>query len=365
MKILFVINSLSAGGAERVTANLANHWAAKGVEVTIVTLTEIERDFYALDGNIKRVSKELSSDSRDVISAILNNLNRILFVRKVLNQIRPDVAIAMMDSTNVLLAIASIGLHGLITIGSEHTHPPMIPLGRIWEGLRSRFYGKLSVITALTDGSANWIKQNTNAKRVVVIPNAVSWPLTSNGPFLDPNVASSGKKILLAVGRLSKEKGFDRLIVAYSKIARKFPDWKMIVIGDGPDRNILEAMVREYSLSESVLFPGRAGNMSDWYDAAALYVMSSRFEGFGNTLAEALAHGVPCVSFNCDMGPRTIIRDNVDGFLVPEGNVEAMRDALEKLMTNEVLRKNFSTKALDARERFSIKKIASMWEDLF
>lgn len=365
MKILFFIYSLSAGGAERVTANLSNYWIKKGWDVTIFTLGQKDDDFYLLDPSIKRIGSYLSIESDNLFSALINNFRRIYTLRKVLRHERPDVAVAMMGSANILLSLSSVGLKNLKVFGSEHTHPPRIPLGAIWELLRARLYGRLDAITALTESSAKWIKSNTNAKRVAVIPNAAPWPLEINQPYLDPAVVSSGKKIALAVGRLSEEKGFDILLLAYSKIAKEFNDWLLIILGDGPDREMLQALVRSLNLEGHVLLPGRAGNISDWYKSASLYIMSSRFEGFGNTLAEALVHELPVISFDCETGPRTIIRHGVDGLLVPPNDVEALKDSIKLLITDDSLRESFACKAVEARSKFSIERIASMWEDLF
>ena len=110
---------------------------------------------------------------------------------------------------------------------------------------------------------------------------------------------------------------------------------------------------------------GRAGTGGEWYERADLYVMSSRFEGYPNTLAEAMAHGLAAVSFDCDTGPRDIIRHEVDGLLVPPGDVAALTAALDRLMDDATLRQQFAERAVDARRRFSMERIAGTWEDLF
>ena len=118
-------------------------------------------------------------------------------------------------------------------------------------------------------------------------------------------------------------------------------------------------------LAERVLLPGRAGNVGDWYAASSLYVMSSRFEGFPNTLAEAMACGLPAVSFDCDTGPRDIIRHEVDGLLVPAGDAAALEAALRRLMADPALRGRFAARASEVRERFSLASVSARWEQLF
>jgi glycosyltransferase involved in cell wall biosynthesis len=118
-------------------------------------------------------------------------------------------------------------------------------------------------------------------------------------------------------------------------------------------------------LEKRVFLPGLVGNIGEWYEQADLYVMSSRFEGFPNTLLEALSYGLPAVSFDCDTGPRDIIRHEVDGLLVSPGNVAALENALDRLMGDVALRQHFAKRAVEARERFSIERVAGMWETFF
>lgn len=366
MKLLIFIHSLSSGGAERVTTNLANHWAAKGWEITLVTLASKSLDFYQLDPQVRRIALDLAGDSANSALAIANNLRRIFALRRALCKVEPDVALAMMTTANILLAIAAVGLPRLVTVGSERVHPPQLPLGRLWEGLRSRCYGLLTALTVLTSESREWLLQKTSARNVSVIPNAVPWPLPIQPPLLSvQGSCSEGRKILLAVGRLNEQKGFDLLISVFAALAQRHSDWNLIILGEGNQRAALEQQVAQARLAQRIQLPGRAGNVGDWYSAADLFVMSSRFEGFPNTLVEAMAHGLPAVSFDCDTGPRDIIRHEVDGLLVPNGDVAALVQALGRLMADESLRRQFGANAIEARERFSIKRTAAMWEQLF
>lgn len=363
--LLIYIGSLSSGGAERVTANLANYWAAKGWTITVVTLAPRRLDFYELHPAVARIALNQTSDSAHPVIGVWNNLRRILALRQVLRQVRPDLALSMMNTANVLLALAAWGLP-VCAIGSERVHPLQCPLGRGWDGLRRHLYGRLAAVTALTRETADWLQAHTRARRIPVIPNAAPWPLPDQSPRLDPgSVGVPGRQRLIAVGRLDPQKGFDLLIAAFATLAARYPNWELVILGDGSLRPALQAQIDSPNLRQRVFLPGRAGNLGPWYAGADLYVMSSRFEGFPNTLAEALAHGLPVVSFDCDTGPRDIIRHEIDGLMVPAGDVPGLTAALDRLMGDAGLRRLFSARAIEVRERFSMERIAGLWEILF
>lgn len=365
-QLLFFISSLSSGGAERVTANLANYWAAKGWGVTVVTLSDGTNDFYELSPSVQQIRLGLLTQSTNSFVGLIHNLHRVLALRRVLRNARPQFALGMMDKANIVLALATLRLPNMVALGSEHIHPPQRSFSYFWAALRRYCYGQLDAVTALTAETGDWLLHHTKVKKVAVIPNAAPWPLPTQQPLLAPQVIlPPGRKLVLAVGRLSEEKGFDLLVHAFGQIMAQHESWHLVILGEGPLRVALLAQIRQAGLEDRITLAGRVGNLGDWYHAAELYVMSSRFEGFGNTLAEALAHGVPAVSFDCDCGPRNIIRHKVDGLLVPAGDVEELAKAMDQLISDDNLRYAFSANAIEARERFSMEKITGMWEALF
>jgi glycosyltransferase involved in cell wall biosynthesis len=366
MRLLIYIHSLENGGAERVVANLANYWVSIGWDITVVTVASHAKDFYALDPAVTRICLDLTGSSRNVFAGFWRTARRTQALRRILQRVRPDVALSVMHTANVILALAARGLPGLRAIGSEHNFPPKSPMGIIWETMRRHAYGRLGAVVALTQECANWLTAHSHARRIPVIPNPVAWPLSNHEPHVAPAAfCSSGRRVLLGVGRLSMEKNFAALIDVFSRLAPRHPTWDLVILGEGPMRDALHTQVQAAGLEQRVFLPGSVGNIGDWYERAALYAMSSHFEGFPNTLVEAMAYGLPAVSFDCDTGPRDIIRHDVDGFLVAPEDTKAMGAALDKLMADEQLRQEFSLRAIEARERFSMKKVSDMWEDLF
>jgi glycosyltransferase involved in cell wall biosynthesis len=365
LRLVIFIPSLCGGGAERVTSNLANYFFNKKWSVTIVTLASIESDFYVLHSGVERISLNLENNSAGLLSAIINNSNRIFALRRVLKQLHPKVALAMGDSANITLALASIGCKDLLTVGSERTYPPCHYLGSAREFLRKYLYGLLSAMVTLTQESSDWVYNHTNAQKVFVIPNVAIFPLPNQDPLLDLSIIPKGCNILLAVGRFSKEKQFTLLISVFQQLADSFPNWVLVILGEGLERKLLLEQIKSFGLIDRVYLPGQAGNMKQWYESADLYVLTSSFEGFPNTLVEAMAHGTPAVSFDCDTGPRDIIRNEVDGMLIPLNNISALKEGLRRLMSDRLLRLRFAEQALGVRERFSTKRIMNIWDKLF
>ena len=366
MKLLILIHSLSFGGAERVAANLANYWAEKGWSVVIVTVAGLDQDFYELHPAIRRIALGLDADSPNVFIAVKNNLKRLAALRAVLNREQPDIALSMMSTANCLLAIAALGTM-IPSIGAERIYPPKLPIGRLWSWVRKKTYHLLVSVTALTWESARWLQRYTTAQKVLVIPNSVTYPLVKGNPIVNPNrfLTLTNNKLLLSVGRLEPQKGFDRLLDVFAELSLCFSDWYLVILGEGECREELEKKTIELGLVGRVFWLGVVGNVGDWYETADIYVMISRFEGFPNTLLEAMAYGLPVVSVDCETGPRDIIRHGVDGLLVSQDDQAALVDALRKFMEDDALRQRYSKRAVEVRERFSMERVVQKWESLF
>jgi glycosyltransferase involved in cell wall biosynthesis len=301
-----------------------------------------------------------------LLGGVVRTARRARTLRRVLREVQPVVALSAMHTANVVLALAARGLPGVRTVGSEHNFPPKAPMGVIWETLRRHAYGHLHAVVALTHECAHWLERHSHARGVPVIPNPVVWPLSQHAPQVNPTISCApGRQILLGAGRLSEEKNFATLIAIFARLAPAHPDWDLVILGEGAQRAALSAQVQASGLGQRVSLPGSVGNMGDWYARASLYAMCSHFEGFPNTLVEAMAYGLPAVSFDCDTGPRDIIRHGIDGVLVAPGDVDGMASALDTLMGDRRARARFAQRAVDARERFSMEKISRMWEAVF
>jgi len=362
-RVLVFIYSLHGGGAERVAADLSAHWARAGWQVMVVTQADATGDAYALHPAVQREVLHTEGAGGGLRGA-LANVRRVRALRRVLRRFQPDIVLGMMTTASVLAVLAARGLPCRV-IATEHTHPPSQALSGLWQRLRRLTYPRAARVVALTRGTADWLARHVPGSRLAVIPNPVHWPLSRGEPVLDPPPAD-GRRRLLAVGRLHPDKGFDLLIQAYSRIAGQHPDWDLVILGEGDERPRLQAQIDAAGLQTRVAMPGRVGNVGDWYRAADLYVLSSRFEGLSNTLLESLASGLAAVCFDCDTGPREVVRDGVDGVLVrPNGDVPALAAALSALMDDAAARQALSERAVEARERFSAQRVLGLWQEIF
>ena len=170
---------------------------------------------------------------------------------------------------------------------------------------------------------------------------------------------------MVSLGRLTDVKGLDRLLLAYAKIAARHPEWCLEIWGDGPEQDHLERLAVQLDLGNNVRFKGWTDDPRDVLQDADLFVMTSHTEGFPMALCEAMACGVPAVSFDCPSGPRHIIRHDIDGLLVTNSDIGALAEAMDHLMSDEDERTRLASRAPEILERFAVKKVLSMWEDLF
>lgn len=368
MRLTLVISSLGAGGAERVLSTMAGHWAERDWSVTFVTLDSTTTDFYQLHPAVNRIALNAIRVSPTLWRALSSNAERVMRLRHAIRVSQPEVVISFMTSTNVLTLLAT-RTERVPVIVSERADPSRFPLSPAWARLRRFTYPWADAVVVQTPEVRRWAEGFLRPEAVTVIPNFVVTP----PPEVRANDAAAGTSGLTAkaslrqvvgVGRLDDQKGFDLLIRAFAECRRGRPGWQLTILGDGEKRGEFEALAQQLGVASEVRFPGRVVAPATYLREADLFVLSSRYEGFPNALLEAMAVGLPVIATDCPSGPAHIVRNGVDGILVPTEDVGALAAAMAALMDDEPRRKEMGERATSVTERFDIGRIMATWEAL-
>lgn len=358
MKIVFLISSLRGGGAERVASTLCNHWANNGQQIVMITMDDAENDFYQSNKAITRYSINAYKSSNNILSKIWSNISRLLKIRQIIKQHQPDVVVSFMDVSNMIAILACIGT-GIPVVISERTYPPYYNHNNLFDLLRKNIYKLSSAFVAQTSNVASWAREFLINKPITVIAN----PLDNNGLLADLDQPRANN--IIAVGRLCPEKGFDLLITAFSKCQVAYPDWSLLIIGEGPERKNLEQQIQDLGLTARVKLMGQIAAPQTYYASSKIYVLSSRVEGFPNVLLEAMAHELAVISFDCTSGPADIISNKINGLLVPAQDEQQLLEAMQLLLQDEQLRTKLSKQAIKVRDVFNINIISVQWLKIF
>jgi glycosyltransferase involved in cell wall biosynthesis len=337
-KIRFLLmNAYTVGGTIRTTFTMAEELAKRGHEVEIISVYRLRKPKPAMTvppgvrlfclTDLTRATKQRLAAGRDPVSRLrtwlvrrpsrlissndyryenfnlLTDINLLRFLATVTD----GILISTRPGLNLLVARLAPG--HVVRIGQDHVNLQSY-LRALREQMK-RFYPRLDMVTALTPATAEkYGKMLPSRVRVECFPNAV--------PDMDGARAGLDAKVVIAAGRLTRQKGFDRLLPAWRELSQQYPDWKLEIYGDGREREALQSQIDELGIGTSARLAGFSSELHEELARASLYVMTSREEGFPMVLIEAMGVGLPAVSVDCDTGPREIITDGVDGYVVPE-----------------------------------------------
>lgn len=352
MKIFFLINSLhTSGGTERVTTIIANELSKKGFEVGIIALHGGGSPFFELLDKIELFYIN-PSGYKSIYTHFLSNLYRlrIIYVKHA-----PNIVIDVCSAMSLLSIPATI-FTNIKVITWEHFNsnidwnPITTPLSRYLAAKRS------NMIITLTQRDAENYKQRYKALNVISISN----PITCN----TNSQALLNQNIVLAIGRLTEQKGFDMLIKAWHLITKDNKNWKLRIVGGGEMETQLLEMIDFYHLNKTIELLPPTNDVVSLYKNASIYVMSSRFEGLPLVLIEAMSMGLPIVSFDCETGPRELIENDVTGVLVPSNDIEKLASELNLLMNDKERQLRYGKNALLKSKDYEIEPIIKKWIDI-
>ena len=350
MKVVVVINSLARGGAERVVSTLTREWA-KGHRVLIAVF---DASRLAYDYGAEMADLAVPS-LRGPLKKIYNVLLRSLRLARILRRERPDRIVSFMESANfpTIVAATVTGLLDRLCV-SVRNNPVMNP--RLTRILIPIAYRLAEQVIAPSNGVGSALhKMGLPAHKISVIPN----PATERRDATTPARVDTQLRYILGVGRLERQKGFDRLLRAFSKLDHS--GIKVAILGDGTERRALLAISQELGIKSQLYLPGTASDVDAWYQGADCFVLTSHYEGCPNVVLEAMANGCPVVSFDCSYGPTEILEGGRSGMLVLQDDIAGLSDAIQRLLSDRVLRARLSQVGKQRARAFSVEKIAPRW----
>jgi GalNAc-alpha-(1->4)-GalNAc-alpha-(1->3)-diNAcBac-PP-undecaprenol alpha-1,4-N-acetyl-D-galactosaminyltransferase len=367
LRVVCVIASMQAGGAARVMAQLCNHFAARRHDTTLVTLgPSSEEPFYDLSEAVC-----LSPLGRLTEGAHLGRVARVIAwiaaLRRTFVAVRPDVVISFVDLTNVMVLLAALGLR-LPVIVAERSDPAAHSrrLSRLDRSLRRLTYPRANRIVVQTDRAATSFSRYPPSQ-IVKIPN----PVSPASLFARPAEPSPDRRYrIIGVGRLDRQKGFDILVESFAGLAARFPDWDVAIFGQGADRAALLAQIERHGLGGRIKLMDVTRDIAGELARSHIMAFPSRYEGFPNALAEAMAAGLPAVAMENVSGVEDLIVPGQTGILAgwnenePRGPVPSLSDGLARLMASAELRTSIGAAACIHVQRFLPSMVFDQWDEL-
>ena len=359
MKITFVTSTLTSGGAERVISLLANNFSERGYEVEMIALTSISPDYYSLNPKVKFIHADKVSKG--------GLPGELWWFRRHIKKEQPDVVIAFMEAVYEFVLLALLGTK-VPVISSERKDPATLgPLRKI---LRWILLPTAKAHVVQTQHIKNYYSKRIQ-KKTHIIYNPVNEKVFNDNENDDDNdnpelkIKDERLNRIISVGRLYPQKNQKMMIEAFAKIAPKFPEWSLVIYGEGPERDFLESLVSSFKIqvSSRISLPGRCETVIEEVAKSKVFCLSSDYEGMSNAMIEALCVGTPVISTKVS-GTDELIRDGENGLLVDIGDTEGLALAFEKLLSNQELREKIGIEGQKLATQFKTDTIVDQWEKL-
>ncbi|MCL2509257.1 MAG: glycosyltransferase family 4 protein [Oscillospiraceae bacterium] len=359
MNIAFLVLDIGAsGGAERAVSALSGRMAGLGHGVTVFSLIG-SGSFYTYDERVNVVYLQLPELPKGgSFGWAAAAVKRAVSIRRAVREADPDILVGM-SHIMTFYAVFAATFTRVKIVGAERNNPYMLSATKFMSAMR-RLASLLCGGYVFQTEKARAFFPRSVQQRGAVIPNAVFNPLA-----FEAERPKSPRKTVTALGRLVPAKGFDVLIRAFADVSRTYPEHRLIIFGDGGEREKLTALANELGAGERVVFPGTSPDAVREVARSSVFVLSSRYEGMPNALIEAMACGVPCVSTLCQMGPEELITDGVNGILIPVDDTDAMSAAMIRVLSDPELSARLSDEAIKIRKTHSLESVTDQWLNYF
>ncbi len=374
MRIAYIVETLSIiGGLEKIITEKANYIADKyGYDVTIISCTQnkLQENAFPLSPNIKQIylaipyykQYQYHYPKRFWVKLQTSKLLK-RELENAVTKINPDIIIGTLKFGADIICKLNCNAKKIIECHEarpfamsdlEHNRSCLSHIYIQYYQRRKYFKiieKKADIVVTLTEGDKDlW----NRARRVEVIPNFST---------MTPSNGSNKQKRVIAVGRLSAEKGYDSLITIWQKVSTKHPDWELDIYGDGKLYEFLQTLIKNTG-SRNIILNASTKEISQEYAKSSIYVMTSLYEGFSLTLLEAMIHGLPSIAFDCPFGPRYLIKNGENGFLIKEGDINEFANKICYLIEHSEIMSKFSTSAIAKASLFNIDTIMTQWKSL-
>lgn len=351
-----MISSLRRGGAEGVCARLAQALAARGDGVSVITLAPQDSDGYPLPSAVRRVGLDLEGESGGLLGGLIGNLRRLRALRDALRRQPDGPVVALLAVTNVLTVLAATGL-GRRVVVCERNDPRRQSFGRLWDRLRRWAYPRADLVT-INNPAIEPVMRSWGVRDVAAVENP---PPPMPGFTAAPDQA----RRILHVGRLEAQKAQDVLLRAFAVLAGDFPDWRLVIVGDGSLGPVLHRLADELAIAGRIDWIGRTDAMDVLYRTAALFALPSRFEGTPNALLEAMAAGLPVIVSDQIGGGLAHVEPEDNGLVAPVDDVAALSAALRRLMEDADARKRLGAAARRRMHANGADLLPASWDQAF
>lgn len=352
MKVVFLVNDISnVGGVERVVATLSDYFEKEyNYSVEIISVYKSKRNelSFKFNDNVKITYLSYEESWNGFIYDLKYQYN---IFKQILLGIDVDVLFTMYTSVNVIVGLLKNKL-GYKVIPCQHGQYYYDSKG--WNILKRFAYPKLDTLVSLTERDKEIYTKFV--KDVRVIPNSV--------PFRREYLYNKNNKTILSIGRLSEEKSISYLIDGFSLICSKNPQWKLEIVGEGSEKEMLQQKVKEYGIQSQVIFTPFTLDVKSKYKEASFTVLTSQSEALPMMLIESKCLGIPSISFDIRTGPQEIIKDKEDGYLVEKNNINQLAEYMNKLINDDELREEMAQKAFDNSYKFDVHYVCGMWREL-
>lgn len=355
-KIAFYIGSLCKGGAERVFVNLAGYFREEGYRVIMVTQYQKE-DEYILPDGIERFISDIGEEKVSA-SRVVNFFRRLNKLRAIWKEQEPDLVLSCIGKNNFMAVVTAVGTKTKAVVSVVGEAKEEYP-SRVMRVLADFLFSRAAGVILQTERSRSFFCRKVG-ERAVILPNSL------NPAFLMPRYEGAREKKIVSVGRMDANKNHEMQLHAFAALKDKYPEYSLVIYGDGELRSHIEETSVKLGIAERVFLPGVVPDVAARIRGASLFLLTSYSEGVSNALIEALALGLPVIATDVPSGgTEELMEDGVNGLVIPTGDLAALEGAMDRLLGDPAYADRLGEEAAKIQERLAPERVNPMWRDYF